>query len=289
MRTLIVGCGYVGIALGAELVRRGHKVWGLRRTLAADEQLKSAGIVPLIGDVTRPDTLEGLAESPEWIVFCASASGRGTEGYRRVYLEGARNLLDWLRSQTTVHKLVYTSSTGVYGQDDGSLVHEASMTEPATDTGQVLVQAEQLFLEAARQKNIPALVLRLAGIYGPGRGYWLRQYLSGEAKVEADGQRFLNMIHRDDVVGAVIAALERGRKGEVYNVVDDAPVRQRELFEWLAATLGRGMPPVGAAEPGRKRGATNKAVSNRKLREQLGYTLRYPSFREGFQSVIEHL
>ncbi len=99
----------------------------------------------------------------------------------------------------------------------------------------------------------------------------------------------LNMIHRDDAAGAIIAALERGQSGEVYNVVDDQPVSQLEMFRWLATKLGKGVPPSAPTEGSRRRGATNKAVSNRKLKEQLGYRLRYPTFREGFQSVLEVL
>lgn len=285
MRTLIVGCGYVGTALGAELVRRGHEVFGTRRTHLGEEQLKAAGIIPLVADITRPDTLRVLSRTPDWVVFCVSASGGGAEEYRSVYLEGVRHLLAWLATNRALRKLVYTSSSGVYGQDDGSLVDESSPVTPPTETGRVLVRTEQLLLEAAEGGKCPAVILRVAGIYGPGRGYWLRQYLSGAAVIEGDGQRWLNMIHRDDVAGAIIAALERGQPGQVYNAVDDMPVRQRDLFTWLAATLGKGMPPSGPVEPGRKRGVTNKVVSNRKLKEELGYSFKYPSFRQGFAAL----
>ncbi|HEY5911863.1 MAG TPA: SDR family oxidoreductase [Verrucomicrobiae bacterium] len=287
MKVLVVGCGYVGIALGAELVRQGHEVFGLRRSRNAEQETRAAGIVPVFGNITERATLDTLPTTFDWVVDCVSATGGGAEDYRRVYVEGAQNLVDWLRG-SHLKKLVYTSSTGLYGQDDGSRVDETSVTAPGTATGRVLVQAEQWFLDAARH-GFPAVVLRVAGIYGPGRGYWLKQFLAGEARIEGKGARVLNMIHRDDVVGAVIAALQRGRPGEVYNVVDDEPVSQLDMFEWLAAKLGRSLPPSRSedSKANRKRGVTSKIVSNRRLRTELAYQLKYLTFREGFAAEIE--
>ncbi len=285
MKALIVGCGYVGTALGAELARQGHQVHGLRRGQTGEEALKARDILPVLADITRRASLDALPRDFEWVVNCVSASGGGAEEYRRVYVEGNRNLVDWLQG-SGVSKFVYTSSTGVYGQNDGSPVDETSPTSPEAETGKALVEAEQVLLQAARN-SFPALILRLAGIYGPGRGYWLRQFLSGETRMEGDGGRILNMIHRDDVVGATIAALQRGRAGEVYNVVDDEPVSQRVLFEWMASRHGRALPPATPASlAGKKRGATNKSVSNRRLRAELRYVLRYPTFREGFEGQL---
>ena len=131
----------------------------------------------------------------------------------------------------------------------------------------------------------------MAGIYGPGRGHWFRQFLRGEARIEGDGSRFLNMIHRDDVVGCIIAALERGRPGEIYNAVDDEPVSQMNFFKWLAAKLGKPMPQSFSEEPGfvRKRGVTNKRVSNRKLKMELDYQFQHPDFRSGYATELSKL
>ena len=118
------------------------------------------------------------------------------------------------------------------GQSDGSLVTETSPAQPATETGRVLVQTESVLLESARQRGLPAVVLRVAGIYGPDRGYWFKQYLNGTAVIEGKGERVLNMIHRDDVAGAVMAALQHGQPGEVYNAVDDEPVTQLGFFQF---------------------------------------------------------
>jgi len=289
MRVLIVGCGYVGVALGAELVEQGHMVWGMRRSHRNDAELAAAGIVPLAVDITDPRGLFGLSPNYDWVVHCVSASGGGVSGYEALYVRGTGHLLGWL-SQAPLTKFVYTSSTSVYGQTDGSRVDETSQTIPDALTSRVLVEAEELVLRTAGQQGFPAVVSRVAGIYGPGRTYWLEQFQSGQVRIEGEGDRILNMIHRDDVVGAVIAALARGRPGRVYNVVDDEPVTQLALFRWLAARLERALPSSATEgeRVSRKRGATSKKVSNQRLKDELEYRLRFPTFREGYEEVLSH-
>ncbi len=290
MRVLIVGCGYVGMALGAALARLGHSVTGVRRSPAAAGLMRAAGIEPVIADVSSPNGLAGLSGEFDHVVHCVAASGGGVEDYRCTYYEGTRCLLERFVSRPP-QRWVYTSSTGVYGQTDGSTVTEDSPTPVTTPTAQVLLETEQLLLEVARECGFPAIILRLSGIYGPGRGYWLKQYLSGEARLEGTGERVLNMIHRDDVVNAILSALERGQPGRIYNVTDDEPVTQREMFQWLAAFLNRPLPPTAPVEAAgaRRRGLTSKRISNQRLRVELGCRLRYPTFREGFAAELEAL
>ena len=154
MRALIIGCGYVGAPLGAALVRLGHEVFGLRRHAPAE--LQTAGIQPLLADITRPESLLGLPCNFDWVVNCAASAGGGAEDYRQLYLEGNRNLLAWL-SKSPPRKFVYTSSTSVYAQNDGSVVTEKSPAEPAEETSRILVEAEKLLLRA------PAGAERCAG------------------------------------------------------------------------------------------------------------------------------
>ncbi|HEY2082484.1 MAG TPA: SDR family oxidoreductase [Verrucomicrobiae bacterium] len=298
MRVLIIGCGYVGLPLGAELVRRGHKVSGLRRNRAAAAEMNAAGIKPLFADITNAGELASLRRDFDWVVNCV-ASGGGAEDYRRVYLEGMRNLIEWLapdrrdswRRAAGAPRFVYTSSTSVYGQNDGSIVDEKSPAEGTMDTARVLLETERALLEGARERNFPAMILRVAGIYGPGRGHWFRQFLQGDARIEGKGERILNMIHRDDVVGCVIAALERGKSGEIYNAADDESVSQFDFFSWLAAVTSRPMPAAAPenAAVARKRGVTNKRISNRKLKTELDYRFKYPTFREGYAEEIKTL
>jgi nucleoside-diphosphate-sugar epimerase len=290
MRVLIVGCGYVGLPLGAELVRRGHDVFGLRRTALAEAELQRAGIAPLHADITQPESLHRLPDDLDWVVNCAASGGGGAADYRKIYLAGNRNLVARL-ADAKVKKFVYTSSTSVYGQNDGSWVTETSPTEPDADTARVLVETEELLLAAARQRQFPAVILRVAGIYGPARGHGFKQFLRGDARIEGDGSRWLNMIHRDDLIGIILAALERGTPGEIYNAADNEPATQLKFFEWLAAELNQPLPAGVAAEVEvwRKRGVTNKRVSNAKLRAELNYKFQFPDFRAGYSAEIARL
>ncbi len=271
--------------------------------------MKAAGIRPIISDITKPDELERLPRDFDWVVSCVASGGGSVEDYRRLYLQGTRNLLEWL-SVSPPKKFVYTSSTSVYGQRDGSPVKETSPTEPVTETAKILLETEKLLLAAAvgsgtgvspvriethgrgaRATAFPTVILRVAGIYGPERGYWFKQFLKNEARLEGDGLRSLNMIHRDDLIGCIITALKNGRPAEIYNAVDDEPVSQMTFFQWLAEELGRDLPPWAPENPdeNRKRGVTNKRVSNRKLKMELGYQFKYPNFRIGYNAEILRL
>lgn len=291
MRVLIIGCGYIGLALGRELMTLGHAVTGVRRpSPTAAQEMAAAGIRAILADITTPGALPCAPEDFDVVVNCAAPKGGG-EGYRAVYVNGSRNLVQWL-SGAPPRLLVYTSSTGVYGQDDGSMVTEKSIAEPSSETGRVLVEAEQVLHGAHRLGSVKPIILRLAGTYGPGRGYWLRRLRSNEPPIQdEENDRIVNMIHRDDVVSAVISAIERGQPGESYNVVDDRPVsvgemRMSRLFDRSAqgALLSTGT--VSPARSHRPR-ATNKRVSNAKLKAMTSWRPKFPSFEEGFAYEAE--
>jgi nucleoside-diphosphate-sugar epimerase len=282
MRVLIIGCGYVGRPLGAALVRAGHEVIGLQRSAADAGEIAALGIRPVIADITRAADLADLPGPFDWAVNCVSSTRGGADVYRQVYLEGTDHLIARL-GHPQLKKYVHLSSTSVYGQADGTVVTEESPTEPASETSRILVETERRLL-AACARGFPAVVLRLSGIYGPDRGFLYQQFLRGEARLNEGGARLINMIHRDDAVAAIIAALERAQPGEVFNVTDDAPVPQRDFFQWLAETLNRPLPPAAAEGENlpRKRGLTNKRVSNARLKMRLGWQPKYPTYREGF-------
>ena len=191
-------------------------------------------------------------------------------------MNGTRNLLD--RFAET--KVLLTSSTSVYAQRDGSWVTEESETEPARETGGVLLETEKLVLQRR------GTVARLAGIYGPGRSTLLSKFLAGTAIIDPGNDRFVNQVHRDDIASAIFFLLTREtQRTQIYNVVDDQPMLQTECYRWLAQRLDRPLPPIGKSTEQRKRGDSNKRVSNAKLRS-LGWTLQYPTFVEGMEKSV---
>lgn len=283
MRILIIGCGYVGLPLGARCAAAGHEVFAIRRSPPD----VSGAIRFLRADITKVEDLAKIAPQFDAVVNVVSSTRGGPEEYREVYLEGTRHILDWLK-QNPPATYLYTSSTSVYAQNDGSWVTEESPTIPDSATSRVLVETERELLRAFREEKFPAIILRVAGIYGPERGHLFKQFLRGEATLRGDGDAFINSVHLDDVVGSLFHLLTRGRPGEIYNAADSEPVTQLEFFRWLSSTLHKPMPLSAPADPSRKRGLTNKRVSNAKLLAT-GYSMLYPTFREGYGEEMRRL
>ncbi len=289
MRVLIAGCGYVGLALGERLVAAGHSVAGIRRPGGDPAPLRQRGIEPFHVDLTNPGGLDHVPGMWDWVVACAAPSDGTESAYRAVYVEGARNLLAWLQPSPP-RAFVFTGSTGVYPQNDGSDVDETASTEDGTPTGRILREAEGVLLQAASD-GFPAVLLRIAGIYGPQRNR-IESMRRGEWRGPRNGARWMNMVHRDDLVEAIVAALERGRPGRIYNVSDGAACTEQEFREWLADRLGMASGKVEssgdsrAAGPRPIRAGTNKRVIARRLREELGWSPRHPDFRSGYEAEI---
>jgi nucleoside-diphosphate-sugar epimerase len=283
MRALIIGCGYVGSALAARLQHLGHEVTAVRLN---PEPIP--GVTTISADISQPAEWSKIEGQFDWVINLVSSNKGGAEEYRQVYLEGNRNLINWAHGRA-LKKIIYASSTSVYAQRDGSAVKESSPTEPTTDTAKILLEAEQLLLQSA--PALPMVILRVAGIYGPDRGHLFKQYLKNEAKIPGKGDRIINMIHRDDLVEVIIAALKNGRPGEIYNAVDDEPAALINFYRWLAETLGKWMPPFISEEeePERKRAITSKKVQNRKMKMELGAQLKYPTYRQGYTVEIQRL
>ena len=207
MRVLIVGCGYVGLPLGKELARQGHEVFGLRRSALAEAELQAAGITPLHADITQPETLAKLPRDFDWVVNCAASGGGGADDYRKIYLEGNRNLVSWL-ADSPLKKFIYTSSTSVYGQNDGSRGHGKSPGRTGRGHGKSFGGDGKIIAGGGGRTPVPRRDFARGGNLRAGRaGTGSRQFLRGEARIEGDGSRWLNMIHRDDLIGVIIAAL----------------------------------------------------------------------------------
>ena len=225
-------------------------------------------------DITNLDAVRSNAFAANVVVHCASS---GADSYRHVYRDGVDNLSACFPGA----RLIFTSSTSVYPQRDRSLVTEESPAKPDSDDARTLRAAEEIVLENG------GIVLRVAGIYGPGRSFLLRSALDGTA-VATD--RIVNQVHRDDVASAIflIGQCQTINPPRIFNVVDDTPAPRAEILAWLSERLNLPLPP-SLALPEQKRGRSNKRVSNAKLRA-LGWAPAHPSYREGFdQSVLPAL
>jgi nucleoside-diphosphate-sugar epimerase len=216
----------------------------------------------------------------ETVVHCVGYDRSAGAPMRQVYVEGLGHVLAELAGRTARPRLVQVSSTSVYGQTRGEEVDERSATEPVEDSGCVVLEAEQLLRRAWPE----AVVLRFGGIYGPGRLLRPQALLAGEP-LAGDPDRWLNLVHVEDGARAVLAAEERGQPGETYNVSDDTPVSRRDFYTFLAQLLGAPEPRfLPTAASGTE--ASNRRVSNRRLCQELGVALRYPSHREGLPASL---
>ena len=286
MKVLIAGCGYVGTALGAELVKAGHEVWGLRRDLDAARALETQGIKPIVANLLRVDTLKSLP-SVDTVVLCQAPSKKSDE-YKDVYFEGTRNLLSVL-PEKSIRKILLISSTSVYATADGSWVNEA--TDPmagnhadaeSRENAKTLLAQEELVMKSGH----PAMVLRLSGIYGPGRNR-VRSIMEGRIKPVLSGV-YMNRIHLHDIVRSMRLLLDKGQAGQVYLGSDDAPSTQREFYSWVFEKLALPLPKGSTEGDVVLTHGSNKRISNQKLKD-LGFHFRYPTYQEGYLPIIQEI
>ena len=269
-RVLIAGCGYVGSAAAKLFAEEHWEVVGWTRSEQSARRTLGSAISFSAVDITDLETVRRNSVAADVVVHCASS---GADSYLHVYRDGVANLAACFPNG----RIIFTSSTSVYPQRDGSSVTEESSAEPDSENAQILRQAEKIVL------SNEGIVLRVAGIYGPGRSFLLRSVMNGTAVMS---DRFVNQVHRDDVASA-ISFLARCRALDpprIFNVVDDTPAPRTEILDWLSARLRLPLsssPP--AAKP--KRGGSNKRVSNAKLRA-LGWVPAYSSYREGFDRSV---
>ncbi len=280
MDKLIIGCGYLGRRVAALWQAQGHRVRATTRSHTRAEEFRQAGLDPLLCDVLDPATLHDLPAA-DTVLYCVGFDRAAGKSMSEVYVRGLGNVLAALPAPG---RFLYVSSTGVYGQCGGEEVDETAATEPVEESGRIVLEAERLL----RARLPEAIILRFAGIYGPGR-LLRRQAVAAGEPIVGDPGKWLNLIHVMDGAAAVLAAEEHGRPGEVYNVCDDAPVRRRDFYTRLAQLLGapepRFVPPEpGGALPGHER--TNRRVVNRRLHEELKVRLRYPSCAQGLRDSL---
>jgi nucleoside-diphosphate-sugar epimerase len=277
MRILIAGCGYVGEATADLFDSAGWNVEGWVHSQESAARLAGKPYAIRIVNISRRVEVDEHAGAFDAVIHCASSRGGNAQAYREVYLNGARHLVDAF----PLANILFTSSTSVYGQRDGSWVTEQSETNPPRETSRILLETEKLILEKS------GIVARLAGIYGPRRSALLKKLLNGTATRDASGDHFINQIHRDDVASAVFVLLSREPRltPGIYNVVDDQPILRNECYRWLSQKLDRPLPRIRRSEQPGKRGDTNKRVSNAKLRA-LGWIPNYPTFQDAMNKSI---
>jgi len=270
-KTLLIGCGYIGLPLALRLKEAGHEVSAWVHSAESAKELAPHQFNRVIaGSVADPRLWDGVPENFDLVIHCASSGGGSEADYEQVFLKGTL----MMNTRQPRARRLFVSSTSVYRQNQGEIVTEKSDADPDTATGRVLRVAEKVAMGA------DATVIRSTGIYGPKRGVLFERFRRGEAVIEGDGLRFINQIHQRDLVGAIIHLIGAGAFGEIYNATDDAPVTYRDYYAWCSKFLSQPMPPHGRINTERKRGLTNKRVSNAKLRAT-GWTPIYPSFREG--------
>jgi nucleoside-diphosphate-sugar epimerase len=274
-RILIAGCGYLGRATAGLFHNAGWQVEGWVMSVESARELSAQAYRVSAVDISNAEQVSSASGTFDAVIHCASTRGGDRDLYRRVYLTGANNLIDRFAGST----ILFASSTSVYAQTNGQWVNEDGPAEPRHETGKILRETEQLVLDHG------GLVARLAGIYGPGRSFLLRKFLSNEAMVGPTRDRFVNQIHRDDAAAALFLLLDQAAPGGIYNVVDDQPVLQSECYRWLAEKLDRPLLASGALTRKLKRGESNKRVSNAKLRA-LGWRPRYPFFAEAMEKSV---
>ncbi len=272
-RLLVVGCGYVGRALAELAKSAGYETGCAVATEESLVQLRRTFAVRQ-ADVSDPDSVLALCDwwgANSCVVSCVSSGGGGVDAYRQVYLRGVHNLCEHFA------RCVFTSSTSVYAQTQGEVVDETSPAEPLRETGRILRRAEDHVLSRG------GVVARLAGIYGPGRSAVIKKMLTGTATLDGDGSKIVNHIYQIDAARALLRLCASDVASEVYNVSDDMPLTQLELYQDLAAHLGRPLPERVAPDMTRKRGWTSKRVSNARMRA-LGWRAMYPSFLDAVHS-----
>lgn len=278
-QVLIAGCGDVGTRLALRLSGAGCQVWGLRR----DVSRLPAGVLPIEADLADSQHFPALPEALDAVVYCAAAGQRDEERYRRTYVTGLQTLLLQLKKQHIVPKrFLFTSSTAVYGQNAGEWVSESSITQPSSFSGAVLLEAEQVLAYSGFEH----VILRLGGIYGPGRAALLRQVQAGKVQVCADYPQFTNRIHSEDCAGILQHLLVLDRVDSHYVVVDNESAPLAEVADWLARQMAADLPrrmPREQIEKGQ-----NKRGDNRRLRAT-GYQFLYPSYREGYRALLNEL
>jgi nucleoside-diphosphate-sugar epimerase len=283
MARLVFGCGYLGMRVAQLWLHAGEEIVALTRRPTRALELRSRGIRPIVGDITTPFFLPEV-DRFQTVLFAVGFDRLAGKDIQEVYVGGLENALKALPD--SVERFIYVSSTGVYGQNQHEWVDEDSVCEPKRRGGLACLAAEQLLESHELGKR--AIVLRLAGIYGPERIPQLAALREGRP-VHASPHGFVNLIHVDDAARVVVAAEKRAQPPCKYVVADGQPVRRGDFYREIARLLAAPPPRFVDPPPGsssEERGASSKRVQCVRMKQELGVSLVYPSYCEGLAAIL---
>lgn len=283
---LVFGCGYLGLRVARRWLAAGHPVYPITRRHERADIWRREGLQAIVADVTQRETLQALPAADTVLYAVGHEAGPIQIGPNQIgpHLSGLRNVLDALPA---FRRFIYISSTGVYGDWQGDWVDEETPCQPSRASGQACLEAERMI--AASDTARRAVVLRLAGLYGPSRIPRRDTLLAGEP-LAAPRQGFLNLIHVDDAVEAALAAEKiQHDLPRVYLISDGSPVVRGDYYAELARLIGAPPPRFEASPretPAAARAAADKRISNARMRAELDFSLRFPSYREGLRAIV---
>ena len=304
MRKLIIGCGYVGLTVAREWVKQGDQVSALTRSKDNARKFTESGIQPVLGDITQPESLERLPEA-DTVLYAVGFDRTADKSRREIYVTGLDSVLKVLKQRS--QKVIYLSSTSVYGQTAGEWVDETSVCEPERENGQICLEAEQLFEQhgflstsVPKSNAATAVILRLAGIYGPGRLLARIEQINAGEPLAGNPDAWLNLIHLADIVQTILRCDTNIHLEDRYLVSDSRPITRQEYYLTLARLLNAPEPRFdsdGLGETSRKStrfnsteraAGMNKRCSNKRLRERMGVSLTFPTIAEGLPDAIKN-
>ena len=273
-KVLLAGCGDLGLRVAQRLRQRGDATWALRRRPPGSGQ---DGITWLQGDLTVPSSLRDLPTGITQLVYLPTPDRRDAAAYRATFVDGLRHLLQALGGDS-LRRVLFVSSSAVYGEHAGNWVDEDTPVAPPGFNGAVLVEAEQWL--AAR--SVPSIVLRLAGLYGPGRLHLLYRLRAGSAMAPRDTPHWANRIHVDDAAAAIAHLLRLADPQPCYLGVDSMPLPLHVLYDELARLVGAQAPRPGPPPAG----VGSKRLSNARLLAS-GFVPCWPDSRDGYAALID--
>ena len=279
-RVLIAGCGDLGLRVARLLALESasNQSWGLRRNPILESTSDLPGFSWMAADLAQPDTLRDLPKDITHVLYTAAPSARTAADYRAVYRDGLEHLLQAVTSPA-LQRVLFVSSTAVYGDHGAQWIDEDTPTAPKSFNGRVLLETEQWLHSQSAQ--FETLSLRLSGIYGPGRSYLLDRLRAGQATAPAAESHWVNRIHIEDAAAAVLHLLNLPNPQAIYLVTDSTPLPMRVLYDALAKLVGGAVPLEGAAPAS----VGSKRLSNARLRDS-GFNFKWPDSRDGHAALI---